>query len=157
MTAAPWQTLLDDIDRSASGGKSSADLQQAYAYGPNKDNALAHNGALLASPHDPTQKTVVKGVVPNPQTTYAVQTEAARAQRVVKKLAIGPYLPGDQDVIQNTTVPDPRIDYAGERKKVLLKRLTDSIDNTIPRRPVIEATLIFTRSKPSSEAALPSL
>jgi hypothetical protein len=128
--ATPWQTLLDDIDRSASGGKSSADLQQAYTYGPNKDKALAPNGALLASPHDPTKKTVVKGVVPNPQTTYAVQTEAARAQRVVKKLAVGPYLPGDQDVIQNTAVPDPKINYDDERNKALLKRLTDSIDGT---------------------------
>jgi hypothetical protein len=134
--ATPWQTLLADIDRSASGGKSSADLQSpTYQYGVNANkDALAHNGALIARPHDPTQQTVVKGVVPNPQTSYAVDTEAGRAQRLTRKLAIGPYLPGDQPVIQavmeRTEVPNvDKKEFAAQTKGVLYDRLKASIDD----------------------------
>jgi len=130
--ASPWQTLLADIDRSVNGQKSSADLQSAYPSDPN-NAALLDNGAILADPYDPTKKMVVKGVVPNPQTSYAIDTSAARAQRVARKLAIGPYLPGDQDVILNTKVPDPK-KFASQRTAVLLKRLKDAVDGTNPDR-----------------------
>jgi hypothetical protein len=130
--ANPWQTLLADIDRSVSGQKSSADLQSTYPSDPN-NAALLDNGAIVADPHDPTKKMVVKGVVPNPQTSDAIDTSAARAQRVARKLAIGPYLPGDQDVILKTAVPDPA-KFAGQRMGVLLKRLKDAVDGTNPDR-----------------------
>lgn len=126
----PWQTLLADIDRSANGQKSSADLQSAYPSDTSKA-ALLNNGAIVALPHDPTKKTIVKGVVPNPQTGYAIDTVAARAQRVARKLAIGPYLPGDQDVFLDTAVPDPDpAKFADQRKAKLLERLNDSVKGT---------------------------
>jgi hypothetical protein len=128
----PWPTLLADIDRSVSGQKSSAGLQSSYPSDPNKANLL-DNGALIAAPHDPTKATVVKGVVPNPQTSYAIDTAAARAQRVARKLAIGPYLPGDQDVPQQTAVPDPA-KFPGDRKAVLLDRLKKAVEGTDPHR-----------------------
>jgi hypothetical protein len=131
-----WQTLLDDTDSSVTGKKSSADLQSSYPADTN-NAPLLPNGALLADPHNPAKKTVVKGVVPNPQTSYAVDTEAARAQRVARKLAIGPYLPGDEDVDENVkqpaTVPDPKT-FANDRKTALLQRLKDSVDGTNPDR-----------------------
>lgn len=128
----PWQTLLADIDRSVSGQKSFADPQSTYASDINKAD-LFDNGALIASPHDPTKKTVVKGVVPNPQTSYAIDTAAARAQRVARKLAIGPYLPGDRDVVLKTAVPNPA-NFADDRNAVLLSRLKGSVEGTNPRR-----------------------
>ena len=148
----PWQTLLDDIDRSASGAKTSADLEPSYTYGPHKDNALADNGALIAGPYDPTKKTVIKGVIPNPQTTYAVQTEAGRAQRVVRKLMIGPYLPGDQDVIQSTEVPDP--EDVRQPAQGGVAQTIDRTRSTIPKTTASEATTISRRSRPNSTAAL---
>lgn len=128
----PWQTLLADIDRGVSGKKSSADLQPSYQGDPTKAEML-DNGAIVAESHDPTKKTVVKGVVPNPQTGYAIDIAAARAQRVARKLAIGPYLPGDQDQILDTAVPD-REKFAEQRKNVLLDRLRASVDGTDPDR-----------------------
>lgn len=124
----PWHTLIADIDRSVNGQKSSADLQPAYPTDPEKATILA-NGAIVAQPHDPTKKTVVKGVVPNPQTGYAIDISAARAQRVTRKLAIGPYLPGDHDEILETADPD-RARFADQRSETLLKRLKDSVDAT---------------------------
>ena len=124
----PWQALLADIDQSAKGQKSSADLQGCYQSDP-KTADLAPNGAILAPSHDPSQAAVVRGVVPNPQTSYAVDTVAARAQRVTRKLAIGPYLPGDQDVILPTAVPNPKT-FAAQRNAKLLDRLNDAVRGT---------------------------
>jgi hypothetical protein len=132
--STPWQTLLADIDRSVKGQKSSADLKPSYSSAADKATLL-DNGALIADPHDPAKQTVVKGVVPNPQTSYAVDAEAARAQRVARKLAIGPYLPGDQDAPQKTEVPNPdRAVFAKDRTAALLQRLKDSVTATDPYR-----------------------
>jgi len=46
-----WQALLADIDRSAIGRKSAADLQGSYKSDP-KTATLLPNGAILAQPHD---------------------------------------------------------------------------------------------------------
>ena len=70
-------------------------LAGGYPNPPAAENIDA-SGALNAPDFDPAAHTLtINSLVANTQTAYAVEVEAARAQRVVRKLMIGPYLPGD--------------------------------------------------------------
>ncbi|MBY5890750.1 hypothetical protein HFN49_31740 [Rhizobium leguminosarum] len=93
----PWSELIADIKASASGNKIGADLQGSYVGDTSGGTGQMNEyGALLAEKHDPATKLQVCDIVSNQQSHYALETESARAQRVVSKLCIGPYLPGDQ-------------------------------------------------------------
>ena len=87
-----------DIRRNVGGKKQtppSNGLAGGYPNPPAEQNIDA-SGALNAPDFDPAAHTLtINSLVANTQTAYAVEVEAARAQRVVRKLMIGPYLPGD--------------------------------------------------------------
>jgi hypothetical protein len=101
-SANPFGDLLKDIDASGVGSRLVGAPQKQYAGDPAQaisTGVIQPNGALATNDHDPSSQTTIKGVVQNPQTLYSTQIEAARGQRVVRKLHFGPYQVGDQDEV----------------------------------------------------------
>jgi hypothetical protein len=126
----PWEALRDDIERSLTGEKHSADPKPDYQGKINQIPDAKNfdgNGAIVARRPNPVDKITVSGVVANKQADLAVDEERVRAQRVLRRMLVGPGLPGDDESFPDDgkkTDPrdtDPK-DYAGknceERKPV---------------------------------------
>ena len=109
-----WERLRGDIDASLTGGKHEAALSDTYSKqlgaAPDSFNA---DGAMVCRRPNPSDKIQVSGVVANKQGALAVDEEAVRAQRVLRKMVAGPGLPGDADDLpagntQDQSVPEDR-------------------------------------------------
>lgn len=129
--AKVWEKLRGDIDASLTGAKHEAALSDTYSkpLGAAPDS-FTSDGAMIARRPNPSDKIQVSGVVANKQGALAVDEEAVRAQRVLRKMVAGPGLPGDADDLpagntQDQSVPDDR--YKGQTDAEKKKRFDEQI------------------------------
>ena len=137
--AGLWSQLRDDIGNSADGDKQKTrPLAAAYPGDMSKvsggdfhpNGALQNNGAGVAAGF------AVGAVLANPQATYAIEAEAARAQRVYAKLCGGPAKGAQPETHDETPVGASTKDkvYDIERKAAFSDRFKAMVRETDPQR-----------------------
>lgn len=147
----PWKLLCDDIAQSLTADKHEAKPQESYQGSteiPSSRDHFSNDGAIIARRPAADDKISVTGVVSIRQGTMALDEERVRALRVLAKIALGPYLPGDGDYIDdgksipNSTSPaeimtndlPPAGDFETRRRQKLFDRLSKAITDTNPDR-----------------------
>jgi len=124
----PWEALKLDIEKSLTGGKHGGDLQDAYQGNlgnpddgvDEKAKRLGENGEIVARRPNPSDTIKISGVVANNQSEIAADEERVRAQRVLRRMLVGPGLPGDDEALPDDGPSKPKGTYSGEadnRKK----------------------------------------
>lgn len=149
----PWGDLTLDIEKSLTGQKHEGDPKNSYQgeLGRSGDSIderakrLGENGEIVARRPSPAEKIKISGVVANNQSEIAVDEERVRAQRVLRRMLVGPGLPGDDESLLDDRLDDKKGEYSGtaenrksEFEKVVRARNFDefkqAIDDTTTSR-----------------------
>ena len=151
-----WDALRSDIELSLTGQckyvkeSRKIPIKARSAQIPGV-SSFDDNGAIVARRPNPSDKILVAGVVANNQNEIAIDEERVRAQRVLRRMLVGPGLPGDDELLPDdasaplngnygtATVDDKKKEFQRVIRPRMFADFQQSVDDTNGSRSATKA------------------